>query len=234
MLALKLDVTKPGEITRAVELATQKFKHIDVLVNNAGYGLLGALEECKMDDIRAAFDTNVFGVMEVTKAVLPYMRARKSGHILNMSSSAGVMSSPGLGIYNSTKFAIEGLSEALALDLAEFGIKVTLIEPGPFRTDFAGESIRISAFHPDYVNSKASEIREYFEKYHQHQPGDPIKAAQIMIKITTMENPPLRLPLGSIAVDRIAGKLTKQLESLRVFEEVSRSADFEMASAKNE
>ena len=224
---LRLDVAIQVEIKKAVEESIARFKTIDVLVNNAGYGLIGALEECSMDEIRAIFETNVFGLMEVTKAILPHMRAKGSGHIINLSSSAGVMSSPGLGIYNSTKFAVEGLSEALSLDLDDFGIKVTIIEPGPFRTDFAGGSIKKPMLNADYANSKASGIREYIEKFNNTQPGDPLKAAQIMIQVANMANPPLRLALGNLSVDRIADKLNNHMKELKKYESLSRSADFE-------
>ena len=143
VLSTQLDVTKEEDIKKTVDAAMKSFHRIDVLVNNAGYGLAGALEECSMDEIRKIFETNVFGPMAMTKAVLPYMRHQKSGYILNISSIAGLIGAAGLSLYNSTKFAVEGLSEGLAQELADFNIKVTLIEPGPFRTDFALSLIHI-------------------------------------------------------------------------------------------
>ncbi len=225
VLALKLDVTCSHDIQHAVAMTIKTFGRIDVLVNNAGYGLCGALEECTMPDIRAIFDTNVFGLMEVTQAVLPHMRKQKSGHILNISSTAGLLSTAGAGIYNSTKFAVEGLSEALSLEVAHFGVKVTVIEPGPFRTDFIN-SLKMSASHVDYAQSAASALRERFNQRNKTQPGDPLKAEKIMIQITVMENPPLRLPLGNIAMDGINNRLFHQIEEFKVHEALSRSADF--------
>lgn len=225
VLVLKVDVTNLHDIKAALETTQNTFSRIDVLVNNAGYGLLGALEECSMEDIRAIFETNVFGLMELTKEVLPLMRAQQSGCILNISSIAGLVSMPGTGIYNSTKFAVEGLSEALAAELACFGIKVILIEPGPFRTDF-GKSLSIAPENPAYQESKASLSRQYIAQLHQNQPGDPIKAARIMIELTNMENPPLRLLLGNKAVERIHEKLKTQAEEFAHYEDLARSADY--------
>lgn len=225
VLVLKVDVTHLHDIKAALETTQKTFSRIDVLVNNAGYGLLGALEECSMKDIRAIFETNVFGLMELTKEVLPLMRAQQSGYILNISSIAGLVSMPGTGIYNSTKFAVEGLSEALAAELACFGIKVILIEPGPFRTDF-GKSLSIAPQNPAYQESKASLSRQYIAHLHQSQPGDPIKAVRIMIELTNMENPPLRLLLGNKAVERIHEKLKTQAEEFAHYEDLARSADY--------
>ena len=141
-LAQKLDVDKPAEVAAAVKAATEKFGRIDVLVNNAGYGYLSAVEEGEDEEIRAMFETNVFGLAAMTRAVLPVMRAQKSGAIVNISSQGGFIGFPGTGYYNATKFAVEGLSEALAKEVASFGIKVLIVEPGPFRTDWAGRSLK--------------------------------------------------------------------------------------------
>jgi NADP-dependent 3-hydroxy acid dehydrogenase YdfG len=225
VLVLKLDVTRSHDIQHAVTAAIKAFGRIDVLVNNAGYGMCGALEECSMPEIRAIFDTNVFGLMEVSQAVLPSMRKQKSGHILNISSIAGLQSKAGVGIYNSTKFAVEGLSEALSLEVAHFGIKVTLIEPGPFRTDFIN-SLNIIEEHGDYAQSVVSATRECFNKRNSQQAGDPVKAAKIMIQISAMDNPPLRLPLGNSAMDTINARLPRQVEEFKIHEALSRSADF--------
>jgi len=227
LLALPLDVTHFEEIESAVEKTLQRFGRIDVLANNAGYGLGGTLEECSLEDIRSIFETNVFGLMETTRAVLPTMRAQKSGHILNISSVAGLVSQPGAGMYNATKFAVEGFSESLALDLAVFGIKVTLIEPGPFRTDFAS-SIHMSPVHPAYAGTPAESIRAYIAAAHGHQAGDPVKAAQIMIQVSNMETPPLRLLLGNDAVERWAGKSQVQEKEFQQYEALARSADYDV------
>jgi short-subunit dehydrogenase len=227
LLVLKLDVTKQSDIEQAAQAAFNYFKRIDVLVNNAGYGLGGALEECSMEEIRAQFDTNVFGLMAMTKAVLPIMRAQKAGHIFNMSSTAGLMARPGMGIYSSTKFAIEGFSESLAQDVSTFGIKVTIIEPGPFRTDFTGQSAHIPPVHTDYIDSPAANVREYVKNMHTKQPGDPVKAANIIIHIAELKDPPLRLLLGNIAVERVFTKLKNLDDEFRKYETLARSADYD-------
>lgn len=227
MLALPLDVTKSETIKNAIKETLTHFHHIDVLVNNAGYGLVGTLEECSMQDIRAIFETNVFGLMEVTKAVLPTMRAQKSGQILNISSVAGLVSIAGLGIYNATKFAVEGISGSLALELAPFNIKVTLIEPGPFRTDFASDSsLQIAPTHPAYEGTIARITRQYLMQAHGNQEGDPTRAAQIMIDVTNMETPPLRLLLGKEAYECLADESGKQEKEFKEYEALSRSADY--------
>lgn len=227
VLAVKLDVTRQEDIDGAVEAATKRFGRIDVLVNNAGYGLMGVLEECSMEEIRKLFDTNVFGLMAMTKAVLPHMRNRGSGRILNISSVGGLVAMGGSGMYVSSKFAVEGFSESLAMDIESFGIKVILVEPGPFRTDFAGGSLKMTAEHPDYKGTASTRIRKYAVESDKHQPGDPMKAAKIMIQLVNMENPPLRMLLGSVAIERIIPKLTEQMEQIRVHEAWARSADFD-------
>ena len=206
-LALKLDVTNQSDINQGVQEALKKFKHIDVLVNNAGYGLLGALEECSMDEIRQQYETNVFGLMAMTKAVLPVMRAQGSGNIFNFSSIAGLTSMPGGGIYSSTKFAVEGLSEALSAEVASFGIKVTIIEPGPFRTNFAGDSLHISSALPAYDNTPGHAYRDNIGHIHGKQAGDPVKAARILIDLAEMSDPPLRLLLGNPGLERAMVKI---------------------------
>lgn len=232
MLTLKLDVTNELDIQNAVHKTVEKLGRIDVLVNNAGYGIGGALEECSMDDIREIFETNVFGLMSMTKTILPIMRKQKSGHIINISSVAGLVAMAGAGVYNSTKFAVEGLSESLSMDVSNFGIKVTIIEPGPFRTDFAGSSIKLPKQMEEYKESMAFKIREHLSSADKKQPGDPRKAAKIMIDITKMQNSPLRLPLGNIALERIFPAIKKQQEEFLSYERISRSADFD-AEAEN-
>lgn len=222
----ELDVTDSEQVAQAVGAAITIFGRIDVLVNNAGYGLGGAIEECSMQEIRDIFETNVFGLIAVTKSVLPYMRKQESGYIINISSVAGLVSLGGFGAYNATKFAVEGLSEALAQELSGFGIKVTIIEPGPFRTDFHGSSAKLAKTNPDYGKSTASGIRGYLESNDGKQAGDPIKAAQIMIGFSNMENPPLRMPLGQVALDRIAVKFDKMLREFTELEALAKSADY--------
>ncbi len=228
LLVLKLDVTKQNDIDFGVQEALTRFKRIDVLVNNAGYGLVGALEECSMEEIRNQFETNVFGLMNVTRTILPAMRAQKAGHIINISSVAGLVAGAGSGMYSGTKFAVEGFSESLAQDVSNFGIKVTLIEPGPFKTDFAGRSIKIPPAHPDYKDSSAHSTRDYIKNIHTNQPGDPIKAAKIMIHLTELRDPPLRLPLGNIALERIFTKFDSLIADLKKYEDLIRSADYNL------
>ncbi len=180
-----------------------------------------------MSEIRKVFETNVFGPMVLIKAILPHMRLQKSGYIVNISSVAGLVAGAGQSLYNSTKFALEGLSEGLSQELADFNIKVTLIEPGPFRTNFADvSSLHITPPHPNYKDTAADQVRTYLKQMHNNQPGDPIKAANIMIDLSKMEYPPLRLPLGGVAMDRINDKFCKQAEEFSKYDSLSRSADF--------
>jgi short-subunit dehydrogenase len=226
ILPIKLDVTDEAQIKHAVDKSVKRCTKIDVLVNNAGYGLLGALEESSMQEIRAIFETNLFGLIATTKAIIPHMREQQSGHIMNFSSIAGLVAAPGLSIYNSTKFAVEGISEALAAELSVFGIKVTIIEPGPFRTDFSGESIKVSRSYLEYKDTPSDKVKAYLQNVHNTQPGDPMKAAKIIISLAEMGNPPLRLPLGNIAMDMINDKIAKQAEEFKKLDSLARSADF--------
>jgi len=211
---LKLDVTLNSDIDQVVKAAILKWGRIDVLVNNAGYGIVGAVEEVTESEMHRVFNTNVFGLINLTKAVLPHMRQARSGHIINLSSIAGLVSTPGFGIYNATKFAVEGMSEALAQEVKCFGIKVTIIEPGPFRTDFANRSLAVMPEMPAYDEAMIA-TRNYIQKVDGNQPGDPIKGAKLMIKLTELENPPLRLPLGRMALDRWNGKLNQFTNDLK-------------------
>ena len=207
LLALTLDVTDEGQVSAAVAEGTGRFGGIDVLVNNAGFGLLGAVEEATSQDIESIYRTNVFGLLSVTRAVLPHMRRRKAGHIINMSSVGGYRAGPGFGIYASTKFAVEGLSEALFAELAPLGIKVTIVEPGYFRTDFLdASSLAISPPSiADYVGTVGA-ARARAEQMSHRQPGDPVKLAKAIVQLAGEETPPLRLPLGSDAIAAIRAK----------------------------
>lgn len=228
MLALRLDVTQSSDIQNGINTVTQKVGRIDVLVNNAGYGVVGALEECPMPEIRTIFDTNVFGLIELTKAVLPLMRRQKSGHILNISSMAGFVGAAGASIYNATKFAVEGVSEGLAEEMMAFGVRVSIIEPGPFRTDFLSpHSIEFASPLPEYEGTPAEQTRSHLAQSHNKQAGDPIKAARMMIQLTEMDNPPLRLPLGNIAMDIITAKMMRQNQEFQQYEAWARTADFD-------
>ena len=214
LLTLALDVTDAGQAHTAVSEAVARFGGIDVLVNNAGYGQLGYFEETTPDDVEAQFATNVFGLFNVTRAALPVMRAARSGRIFNLSSSAGFRGVETGSLYCASKFAVEGFSESLALELAPFGIQVTIIEPGPFRTDFlTPASIRFGARAiPDYEERRAA-LRATFEQRNGKQPGDPVKLADAMVQLADEAAPPLRFTAGAIAVNTFAAKLeTMQAE----------------------
>jgi len=205
-IALKLDVTDSTAIQAAVDEAVARLGRIDVLVNNAGFGTVGALEE--IDDLYAdqAMDANFFGVYRMCRAVLPAMRRQASGSIINVSSMLGFSGAAGYAFYSAAKFAVEGLSEALAAEVAPFGIKVTIIQPGPFRTDFRKRSMRVAPVHPAYSKS-LSAFREGLLAGDGKQPGDPRKAARLMIDIANAEEPPLRLPVGKAALAAVERKL---------------------------
>ncbi|MEM8830908.1 MAG: SDR family oxidoreductase [Cyanobacteria bacterium P01_G01_bin.19] len=206
-LAVRLDVTKPEEVREAVDRAITTFGRIDVLVNNAGYGSMGAIEEVSDAEVRQQYETNVFGALDVMRAVLPQMRQQRSGYILNLSSVGGVVSFPGAGIYCSTKFALEGISEAMAKEVAPLGIKVTLVEPGAFRTDFNGRSLVATDNLIGDYDEAVGGFREWVKDVDGKQPGDPAKAVAAMIQAVESGNPPLRLPLGADAVGAIETKL---------------------------
>jgi NAD(P)-dependent dehydrogenase (short-subunit alcohol dehydrogenase family) len=223
---LELDVTKPAQIDAAVKDALARFGRIDVLVNNAGYGLAGGVEEASESEFMPMFETNVFGLIRVTRAVLPQLRKRRSGHILNISSMAGLVGGAGWGFYNATKFAVEGFSEALAAEVAPLGIKVTIIEPGPFRTDFLGRS-GVEAAHriADY-DATVGKTREYFNDQSGKQRGDPARAVEAMIAVVESPKPPLHLLLGKLALGRLRGKLDLWDEEIAAWESTTLGADF--------
>jgi NADP-dependent 3-hydroxy acid dehydrogenase YdfG len=225
LLTLKLDVTNNEDIKLAVNHAIEKFGRIDVLINNAGFGHVGALEEITENDIRRSFDTNVFGVIEVTRAVLPTMRNQQSGYILNLSSVAGIAAIPGAGIYAATKFAVEGLSEALAAEIAPFNIKLTLIEPGAFRTQFANGSLKTAIPMKEY-DGILDNTRKLYQTIGGNQPGDPDKAAKIMIELVDHPTPPLRLVLGGIALKRARDKMERFSKEMMDWEKTSSNVDF--------
>ena len=225
-LALSLDVTQPAQIAAAVEAAEQKFGAIDVLVNNAGYGYMAAIEEGDDAEIRAQFEANVFGLIAMTQAVLPGMRARKRGHIVNLSSQGGLVGFPGVGFYNATKFAVEGLSEALAGEIRPLGLGVTIVEPGPFRTDWAGRSLRGPKHEIDAYAETAGARRRGIAGYSGKQAGDPVRAAAAIVRAVESEHPPLHLVLGKQALDIVRRKLAALSAEIDDWEDTSRSADF--------
>ncbi|MDO8786770.1 MAG: oxidoreductase [Sulfuritalea sp.] len=228
-LVAALDVTMPSQITEVVRQAEARFGHIDVLVNNAGFGYLSAVEEGEDDEVRAMFETNVFGLANMTKAVLPGMRARRRGHIVNISSMGGLVGFPGIGYYNATKFAVEGLSEALAKETVALGIKVTIVEPGPFRTDWAGRSLKIpKAAIADYAQS-AGARRAAVQSYSGTQQGDPVRGAEAIIHAVESAEPPLHLLLGRPAYDLTAAKFKDFTAEMEKWRDISLGADFPAA-----
>jgi len=227
LLAVELDVHRPAQITAAVDAAIAKFGRIDVLINNAGRGLLGAVEEASDAAARAVYDTNVFGTLNVLRAVLPTMRDQRGGRIINLSSIGGFTGSAGWGIYNSTKFAVEGISEALAKEVAPLGILVTIVEPGYFRTDFLdGSSLHTEAtVIADYAETAGAMRRKAGELNHE-QPGDPVRAVEAIMTIAESLEPPLRIQLGSDAFASVADKLAAVGAEQRRWRDLAVSTDF--------
>ncbi|EJL78113.1 oxidoreductase [Variovorax sp. Varisp85] len=229
VLATPLDVDVAGAAEAAVEAAVARFGRIDVLVNNAGYGVVGALEETSDADLRALMNTNFFGAMAVTRAALPVLRAQKSGAIVNISSLGGQLSFAGFSAYSASKFALEGASEALAQEVAPFGIKVLIVEPGQFRTQLAGSGMRhmpvIEAYQP-----VVGATREFAHSMHNTQAGDPRKAAAAIAKALEARHTPLRLQLGGDSVDAVRAHAQAMLKEMEAWEAVSRSTDFDTAA----
>ncbi|GAA2380598.1 oxidoreductase [Streptomyces coeruleofuscus] len=228
-LALALDVTDPAQVAEAVERAEAQFGRIDVLVNNAGYGYLAAVEEGEDAEVRALFDTNVFGLVETTRAVLPGMRARRAGHIVNISSLGGLAAFGATGYYHATKFAVEGLSESLAAEVAPLGIGVTLVEPAAFRTDWSGPSMRQSATVIEDYAATAGARRAATLATHGHQPGDPLRAAAAVIDAVESSEPPLRLLLGKAAYDIATARLDTLRAGFDTWRDVTVGADYPAA-----
>ncbi len=215
---LLLDITDMEQIDASIEKALAEFGSIDVLVNNAGIGFAGAIEEATLEEIRNVFEANFFGTVKLTQAVLPSMRAKKKGNIVQISSHAGVKAFAGFGIYNASKFALEGFSESLAEEVTALGIKVSIIEPGPFRTNFAGPSLRQAKKIIPAYEATAGAFRQKLVSVHNKQEGDPVKAAQSIIEHVNAADSTLRLPLGSIPLKTIGMKI----ESLKTDLELNR------------
>jgi NAD(P)-dependent dehydrogenase (short-subunit alcohol dehydrogenase family) len=228
VLATPLDVDVAGAAEAAVQAAVARFGRIDVLINNAGYGVVGALEETPDAELRALMNTNFFGAMAVTRAALPVLRAQKSGAIVNISSLGGQLSFSGFSAYSASKFALEGASEALAQEVAPFGIKVLIVEPGQFRTQLAGSGMRhmsvIEAYQP-----VVGATREFAHTMHNTQAGDPRKAAVAIEKALDAEHTPLRLQLGDDSVDAVRAHAQALLKDMEAWEAVSRSTNFDAA-----
>ncbi|MGI5128925.1 oxidoreductase [Pseudonocardia sp. CA-107938] len=220
-----LDVTQPDQVRSVVESVAARGP-IDVLVNSAGFGHIGALEEVAEPDLRRVLETNVFGAIAMTRAVLPHMRAARSGHIVQLSSVGGVIGNPGHAAYATSKFALEGASEALAGEVAPLGIRVTIVEPGRFRTRYAGTSMTWAEPIADYAGTPAGTLREQFAQQDGNQPGDPVRAAAIIVDTVHAGAAPLRLPLGRVAVERIRERLHARLADLDAVAELAVSADY--------
>jgi NAD(P)-dependent dehydrogenase (short-subunit alcohol dehydrogenase family) len=225
-LALALDVTDAKQVQSVVAQATKKFGQIDVLVNNAGYGYLAAIEEGNDDEVRDLFETNVFGLIDMTKAVLPIMRRQKSGLIINVSSIGGLTSFASTGYYHGTKYAVEGMSESLATEVRPLGIDVMIVEPGPFRTNWAGPSIKQSATQIDDYATTAGERRKQTAARSGKQAGDPVRGAQAIIDAALAPKPPLRLLLGKMALELARKKLDTLKTDFDTWESSTVGADF--------
>jgi NAD(P)-dependent dehydrogenase (short-subunit alcohol dehydrogenase family) len=225
-LAAALDVTDQRQIAGAVALATATWGGIDVLVNNAGYGYLSAVEEGEEKEVRALFDTNYFGVVDTIKAVLPGMRAQGAGHIVNISSMTGLVANPPNAYYSSTKFALEALTEALAKEVAGFGIKVTAIEPGAFRTDWAKRSMHESSAPLEAYAADVGVRKDLIKQFADHLPGDPRKVGEAVVMVTGLDDPPLRLLLGNDVLTAVREKLAAFSASIDAWEAVTRDVEF--------
>lgn len=229
-LVAALDVTRRDQIDTVVAEARRRFGRIDALVNNAGYGYMAAIEEGEDDAVRALFETNVFGLVDLTKAVLPTMRAQRSGLIVNVSSIGGLTGFAATGYYHATKFAVEGLSESLALEVKPLGIDVMIVEPGPFRTNWAGPSIKESATRIDDYDATAGERRRQTAARSGNQAGDPVRGAQAILDAALADPPPLRLLLGRAALDLARKKVEALSRDFDRWEATTVGADFPAAT----
>jgi NAD(P)-dependent dehydrogenase (short-subunit alcohol dehydrogenase family) len=227
LFPVEMDVTNEAQVAAGVRDGVSQYGRIDVLVNNAGFGMLGAIEETPAEDVERIYRTNVFGLLNVIRAVLPTMRQQKAGHIINFSSLGGFRASAGWGVYCSTKFAVEGITEALHDELAPLGVHATVVEPGFFRTDFMDNRSLARARQQiaDYAETVGKTRIFAVEKNHQ-QPGDPKKLAQALLQLVNAANPPLRLPLGTDALERIAQKNAFVSQETATWLSLSESTDF--------
>jgi NAD(P)-dependent dehydrogenase (short-subunit alcohol dehydrogenase family) len=228
LLAVALDVSDPAQISAAVDAAIARFGRIDALINNAGRGLVGSVEETSDAEARAVFDVNVFGLLSITRAVLPHMRAQRSGLVVNLSSVGGFVSWPGWGVYSATKFAVEALSEAMTHELAPLGIRSVTIEPGPFRTNFLdGSSLAIAHTEIDDYASTGGAARTWATDSNYGQQGDPLKAAKVIVDLADRDDLPERIQLGTNAFEDVAAKLARTARDQEQWRAVSLSTDFD-------
>jgi NAD(P)-dependent dehydrogenase (short-subunit alcohol dehydrogenase family) len=227
--AVTLDVTDEVAARAAVKTAIDAFGRLDVVVNNAGYGDLAPIEDTSLEDFRAQIETNLFGVINVTKAALPTLRQQGFGHVIQLASVGGRVGPIGRGAYAAAKFGVEGFSEVLAKEVGPLGVKVTIVEPGGFRTDFAGSSTNIYDGNPAYASTVGA-VARFQREYDGAQPGDPAKAAHAILKIAGLEEPPLRLPLGSDAVRAFDEAERGRLQADKKWRRLSMSTDFEAKS----
>ena len=225
-LALSLDVTDAAQVAAAVDAARQRFGRIDVLVNNAGYGYQSTVEEGDDAEIRAQFEANVFGLFALTRAVLPAMRAQRSGHVINITSVAGLVGFPGSGYYAASKHAVEGFTDALAAEGAPIGISATCVEPGPFRTDWAGRSLKQTPVRIDAYADTAGARLDQTKGYSGTQPGDPVRAAAAMIALAEEATPPRHMVLGKFGMDAVTGRLEERLAEIEGRRAASLATDF--------
>lgn len=226
LTVFNLDITREQDVQNVVAEVIARHGRIDVLINNAGFGFLGAVEEASAAEVEQVFSVNVMGTFNMLRHVLPYMRKERKGHVINFSSASGLVSSSGFGIYNASKYAVEGLTEALKLDVSGLGIKVTLIEPGAFRTNFLGTSLGMAKTEIQDYAATAGHYKNIFQNNNGKQPGDPEKAVEALIQITEMEYPPLRILLGTDAYQRVHTKLRQLEEEFDRFKDITFSTDF--------
>ena len=230
---VRLDVTSPAEVQKTVAAAKEAFGRIDVVVNNAGYGFVGAFEEMTADEFKGQIDTNFWGVVNVTRAVLPVLREQGFGHIIQVTSVGGRLGVPGLSGYHAAKFAVEGLSEALAQEIKPLGLKLTIVEPGGFRTDWAGASMAFAKPMKAYAPVLGA-IRGYMEQHSGHEPGDPRKAGHVLLQLVEMEQPPLRLPLGKDAIMFLSNSYQTNSDELQRWADITGSTDSDDVTASTE
>jgi len=226
LLSLALDVTDDAQIAAAVDAARERFGRVDVLVNNAGYGYQASIEEGEDSEIRAQFDANVFGLFALTRAVLPLMRAQGGGHVINITSVAGLVGFPGSGYYAASKHAVEGWSDALAAEVAPLGLHVTCVEPGPFRTDWAGRSLRQTPVGIDAYQATVGQRMESTRSVSGRQAGDPERAAAAIISLAEEAEPPRHMVLGAWGIDQVTERLRRRLKEIEARREAAIATDF--------